>query len=250
MVLIPILFTLLVPVQDSESTVPPSASDVIDRYIEAKGGRKSLEQIENYVVKGIWTSEGKTTCEYETYQAKNLHLSIVTYPNGSQRQHGTNGKIAWRIDVEGNAMILRGEAEQDYLRHASSLHKALAWTEEVENIEYVQRTSIGETSAHQLRFPTHDGTELNRFFDAESGLLVREEVRLTDINKTLLVSEITDYVKEPDDTMVARLRIIHRGPREVVEDRVTSYEANNIDDLSIFDLPEEIVKLQAKLENN
>ncbi|MCH2182462.1 MAG: hypothetical protein MK108_10695 [Mariniblastus sp.] len=230
----------------------PSAQSVIERYVQAKGGQETLAKIKNYTIKGEVISEGEVVGKFEIFQAPNLHLSINRFPNGSKRTHGTDGKIAWQIDTQGQPKILTGQEARDYMRHYSTLHEALNWRKQFETIEYVKETTLDKTPVHHLAFHTSDGRKIDRFFDVQTGLFVREEQKTSDENETFMVSEIKDYVKEKNGSMVSRKRINHFGTLEqntllekyMVEYKIRSIESNTINDLKIFALPFSVAKLQ------
>ena len=229
-----------------------TAQSVIDQYIQAKGGQQTLAKIKNYIIKGEVILKGEVVSKFEIYQAPNLHLSIDRFPDGSKRTHGTDGKIAWQIDIKGQPKILTGQAARDYIRHYSTLHEALNWTKQFKTIEYVKETALGKVPVHHLVFHASDGRKIDRFFEVETGLFVREEQETADENETFMVSEIKDYVKDKNGSMVSRRRINHFGTLDqntlsekyMVEYKIRSTESNAIQDLKIFAIPFSVAKLQ------
>ena len=233
-----------------------TAQSIIDQYIQAKGGQETLAKIKNYTIKGEVISKGEVVSKFEIHQAPNLHLSIDRFPDGSKRTHGTDGKIAWQIDIKGQPKILTGQSARDYMRHYSTLHEALNWTKQFKNIEYVKKTSLGKTPVHHLVFHASDGRKIDRFFDVETGLFVREEQKTADENETFMVSEIMDYTKEENGSTVSRRRINHFGTldqntlleKHMVEYRIRSIESNEIKDLKLFAIPASVAKLKQQTE--
>ena len=115
--------------QDSKES-SPTAESVIEKFIAAKGGESSLRKIKNVSIKGSVFSNDEKVGAFEIYQAANRHLSINRFPDGSSLRHGTDGKLAWEIDVKGKPTLLEGQRARDYIRHYETLHESLEWSKQ------------------------------------------------------------------------------------------------------------------------
>ena len=225
----------------------PAAISVIEEFVAAKGGEAALRKTKNYSLKGKVLSHNKTIGEFEIYQAENRHLSIDRFPNGATRQKGTNGKIAWQVDVKGEPTLLKGQEARDFIRHNASLNEVLGWRNEFDAICYAGKKTVQDSQAHHLIFVASDKRQINRYFSVESGLLIREEQIVgTGKSMQILISEIRDYAREKDGVLRARQRINQYGANRTIEFKIESAETNTITDDSIFAVPESVAKLVDK----
>jgi uncharacterized protein (DUF1330 family) len=227
---------------DQEST--PTAESVIEKFIVAKGGEPALRKIKNCTIKGTVLSKNEIVGEFETYQAAGRHLSIDRFPDGTTRRHGTDGTVAWQIDVSGKATILKDQEARDYIRHNATMHESLEWPKEFNAILYAGKKTVQDTASHHLVFVATDNKQINRYFSIENGLLIREEQIVgTGQNMQILVSEIGNYVREKSGTMVSRQRVNHFGSDYSIVFKIDSLESNTLSDDMKFAIPDSVAKL-------
>lgn len=240
------LLAFVTPLQDEPTAehISPKAKTIIARYVQAKGGESLIRKIRDYTIKGEVVAGNETIATFETYQGANRHISIDRFPDGSSRRHGTDGKIAWRLDADGNPSILEGQDARDYMRHYESLHESLEWEKQFEAILYAGKKIVDGNPVHHLIFVANDNRQVNRYFSAESGLFVREEqVVTTKASTRILISEIRDYVREKNGTLVSRSRLNHFGADYSIEYRITSLDSNSLSDQT-FDVPKAVAELR------
>ena len=231
-------------IDESKQAHDPAAISVIEEFVAAKGGEAALRKTKNYTLKGKVLLNNKTIGEFEIYQAENRHLSIDRFLDGSTRQNGTNGKIAWQVDAVGEPTLLKGQEARDYIRHNASLDESLGWQNEFDAICYAGKKTVQGSQTHHLIFVSSDNRQINRYFSVESGLLIREEQIVgTGKSMKILISEIGDYVREKDGVLSSRQRVNNFGANRTIEFKVESAESNTITDDSIFAVPESVAKL-------
>ena len=183
----------------------PTGTEIIERYVRAKGGEELLRKTRNYQIETeIWI-DGKKTATTQMFQAPNRHLTINTLVDGSTTQHGTDGKRAWLVAADGSVTDLQGDQLRDYLAHYSTVHEALEWSKQYEKINCVGRRSLLGGKAFEVHFIPKDGPTIVRFFDDDSGLFIREQ-RVLDEQGTLLVSDMSDY-RRVNGIMVSHKRV-------------------------------------------
>ncbi len=201
----------------------PTGTDVVARYVKAKGGEKLLQKTTSYRLLVEIHIDGKKFADSEILQAKNRHLTTNTLADGSTTTHGTDGKTAWYIDAEGMVYRLKGPQLTDYLRHYTTVHEALEWPKQFAKIDCVGRKQIHGKRAYQVEFTSRDGVTLTRFFAVDSGLFLRE-VQKVDKRGTLVVSDISDY-RRVKGVLVPHKRIVTVG-KQRTEYRVRRAQNN------------------------
>ena len=244
-----ILLAFLTPFQNeqNEKHLSPQVKSVISRFVRAKGGKSVLENVKNYTIKGEVVSGTDTVGTFEIWQAANRHLSIDHFPDGSSRSHGTDGKIAWRLDVDGKPSILQGQDARDYVRHYASLHESLEWTKQFATILYAGKKQIDNQSVDHLIFVATDNRQINRYFSSKSGLFVREEQIVgTKENTQIMISEIRSYAPDKNGLLVSRSRVNHIGSDYSYEYKITSAATNTLPDDKIFEVPKSVAELRSR----
>lgn len=246
MIFLAILITCFAIHQNDEKAQEstPTAETVIERFIVAKGGESALRKIKNYTVKGKVLSKNEKVGEFEIYHAANRHLSIDRFPDGSTRRHGTDGKLAWEIGVDGKPIILEGQEARDYIRHYGTMHESLEWPKQFDAILCAGKKTVQDSAAYHLIFVASDHTQINRYFSIETGFLIREEhINEKGQDTQILVSEIGDYVREKNGTTVSRRRINHFGSEYSIEYKIESIETNTLTDDNVLSIPDSVAKL-------
>lgn len=227
--------------------VNPTAKSVIEKFIAAKGGDSALRKTKDCTITGKVFSNNKIVGELETYHAANRYLSIHRFPDGTTRRHGTDGKLAWRIDVHGNPSLLKGQEARDFIRHNSTMHESLEWTKQFDTILYAGKKTVQDDVTHHLIFVAADKRQINRYFSVKTGLLIREEhVIGTGENIQMMVSEIGNYFRDINGIMVSRQRVNHFGSAYSIEFKIESIKSNTLADSTVFTIPDSVAELIGK----
>ena len=149
----------------------PSGIEVLDRFVEATGGREAYERIQSRVIRGryeVMGIEGSMT-SYQT--APDKFLMVLDLPGLGKMTAGTNGDIVWS-NAQGMIHIAEGTERSQMLRQAA-LHAEILGHEMYESIECVGLESVGEQPCYEVWFTDASGEVVKKFFDKDSGLLVQ-----------------------------------------------------------------------------
>ena len=193
----------------------PSGQEVVDAYVNAKGGAELLKKTTSYRMLVEIRLDGKKTADSEIMQSGRCHLTIHTLPDESKLSHGTDGRIAWITDKEGVAYPLEGSQRRDYLRHNTTVHEALEWPNQFHEIQCVGTQQINGKATYEVQFKPAKGHTIVRFFEVDSGLFVRE-VQQLDVPGTQSISDLSDY-RRVDGVLVSHRRTVQ------VENQTTEY---------------------------
>jgi carboxyl-terminal processing protease len=147
----------------------PSVDQIIDRYIEALGGRKALEKLTSRVSKGTIELQSMgltgTTEVYE--QAPNKSSTIINVEGLGTIQQTFDGTRSWmQHPLEGYVAFPRVRSEADFHRelHFKELHPGLV---------LAGKETVGERETFVLRSYSNLGLE-KWYFDVQDGLLLRQ----------------------------------------------------------------------------
>jgi len=83
--------------QDKSATEAPTLEQILDKYVEALGGRAALERVNSRASKGTFTSINlKTKGPIEIYaKAPNKWLMVLLAQGYGNYRRGFNGTVAW-----------------------------------------------------------------------------------------------------------------------------------------------------------
>ena len=149
----------------------PEAADVIDGFIEALGSEMMLSSIESCRIRG--RVEGPVSGDMDVRCKGQNFVSELHYSATTTMTYGLTDGIWWmqtgdrssRKTIEGAMSNAIQSLNLTNLRFRS-------WPEFDGTIEVVGPADFREQKTWELRFTGENGTEVNRFFDRDSGLLV------------------------------------------------------------------------------
>ena len=232
--------------QEQETAqISAEAEAVLEKFIEAKGGRDTMEKIENWHFSGELLIDGKKTATVDVFQAANRNLYVERLTDDLVRKSGTDGEIAWRVNADGEAQVLTGQERRDFMRHNSTVHESLEWINQYEAILHVGKKTIQNQEVDHLIFVAADNRQINRYFSTTSGLLIQEEqVIAWNGGSVIQISEISDY-REVSNMVVSHRRVNRFDSGNTFEFILNEHETNTVED-SVFEIPDEVKKVLAK----
>ena len=214
-------------------TEAPTLEQILDKYVQALGGRASLEKVNSRASKGAFTSVHlKTKGPIELYaKAPNKWLMVLVAQGYGNYRRGFNGTVAWEKypgrDTAGN---LSGFSKRD-----AEFYVPLKFRETFPKVALKDNEKLGERETAVLEAP-REGNPKRWYFDNESGLLLRSETRSLS-GKTLESVDYDDYrvvdgVKEPFN-----IRIVDRDGTDF-NIKLSELEHNRLIDDASFDKPD------------
>ena len=232
--------------QEQETAqISAEAEAVLEKFIEAKGGRDALEKIENYHYTADLLVDGQKAAMVDVFQAANRNLYVERFTDDSVRKSGTDGETAWRVHADGEAQVMTGQERRDFMRHNSTVHESLVWINQYESIFHVGKKTIQNQKVDHLIFVAADNRQINRYFSTTSGLLIQEEqVIAWNGGSAIQISEISDY-REVSNMLVSHRRVNRFDSGNTFEFILNEHETNTVED-SVFEIPDEVKKVLAK----
>lgn len=171
-----VLVAGLIPVapQTAAPNSTPSVDQILDKYVQALGGKAALEKLTSRVAKGTFEMDqtpGEATEEiYE--KAPDKQLTITDSPSFGVFRRGFNGTAGWQDMPQTGLQDLTGGQLASMKRHADFF-----WPTKLKEL-YPKMTVKGKESvsghdAYVIVATPAGGTAETMYFDADSGLLVR-----------------------------------------------------------------------------
>lgn len=237
-------FTLPPPCADGESAENAAdAAEVLEKYIEATGGRSAYEALKTRV--------SKTKLEFKTmgfvanathFQARSGKslLRLVGEPIGTFSQGVLDG-VAWELSSTGGARLKVGAERAGALRDAV-LDGILQWQNLFEKVEYAGSAEIEGRPCHKIVLTPKEGHPETHYYDRQTYLLVKREC-VIEHPMGLLQAELylSDYRRVDGVLLPFKMRSTLAGDERL---HTTSSIRHNIDfPDDLFALPDEIKAL-------
>ena len=151
-----------------------TVDEVLEKYVHAIGGKEAYRRLKSRASKGTFTSTRlKAKGAAEIYEkAPNKRLTVLRAAGFGTYRQGFNGVIAWEQQPGSKeTQELLGFTKRD-----ESFYKPVTLHEIYPKLAYVGGEKLGGRTTHVLEAP-RGGQPKRWFFDAETGLLLRTEVR-------------------------------------------------------------------------
>ena len=171
----------------------PSARAVLDRYIEAIGGREQLLRLKFAHLTGRFDSvELGYGGPLEVWTAApSKRLAQIDLEGYGQVLQGFDGKSGWILEPQQDMRFLDG-ADLDRLREDADFRAQLHESAAFSRLETVGQVLWDERPCYELRLTTKSGRECGKFFDVETGLLLGMKTREA-VNETTIYRDYRTF---------------------------------------------------------
>ncbi|NUL82961.1 MAG: hypothetical protein HUU60_09595 [Armatimonadetes bacterium] len=181
----------------------PTVESIMDKYIEASGGREAMQAVKSMRLSGKLTikNQGITGAMEISFKAPNKVFVKQDITGIGSVQQGFDGKTGWAQDPFSGLRDLEG-AELEALKREASLESALNWKQHFKKWEYLGEESVKDKKAHKVSFEPKVGKPVVKFFDVESGQLIRQDGwSESPMGEVPVSTYLSDYRKEGNITM-------------------------------------------------
>jgi hypothetical protein len=220
----------------------PNARTIVDRHIEAIGGREAvLGQSSAYVSGTVAIPSAGLTGNFEVFARKpNKMLVRMKIPGVGETLEGYDGTVGWEISPMTGPSLLEGKqlAEKAFdADYYDELHEEGRYT----TMQTVERTTFDGRECYKVRLVRKDGGEDFEFYDVSSGLKAgTTTTRETSMGRLSLTAVEADYRKFGKLLQPTKLKMTTMGMEQVM--RVASMEFDTVPD-SVFEPPANIKAL-------
>jgi hypothetical protein len=183
------------------------AAAILDRYIEVTGGMAAYAAIQNRASEVRVVHLGM---DFEdrvvTHEARpGKTLSFSESEAFGTTQSGIDGKLVWFVSENTGPVVEKGEARAAAIA-AAAFDRTAQWRKHFTAAAYVGEETVGGKSCHQVVLTPHIGRPETRFYDKESGLLVKiAETRLTSVGMrpAIQIETLIEDYRPVDDLLIA-----------------------------------------------
>lgn len=211
----------------------PSVDIILDRYVNALGGKEAIEKLTTRVRKGtVQITDVAATGTVERFQkAPNKLKATQHIPGYGTIQTVFDGNAAWYGRPEIPLQQPHGAWLAD-IRRQADFYWPLNLKQIFPTLKLKGKTLVGRRTAYLVEaIPAEGSTEL-LYFDAETGLLTRQDIKTVEGTQT--VTTLFEDYREVDGIML--VFTIRQGPMTI---RYTEVKHNVPIDDSLFAKPEQ-----------
>jgi len=169
----------------------PPIDDVLNKYVEALGGRAALEKLRTRVITGTYVTRANMSIPFTIEEKGAKYRETSQLPNGAQII-GFDGQSGWLLAGANTATDIEGFPLR-LLTRLADLTRALTFKERYQNLQSTTARltlSAGATpiDTNMVQGAPSAGVTERFYFDAGTGLLVRRQI----ITRTPLNGSLTE----------------------------------------------------------
>ena len=242
----------------------PKAEKILERSIEAQGGREAFDKLTSRVSKGtleIMIGEPgptgpavkggpqvskATMTRYEA--APNKRYVMVDFGDEGKIEQGSDGETHWELPPMGEARILEGEEKVNSERQ-SVFNAFLHWRELYQKVECTGKEDVGDRSCYKVEMTPATGAAVTMYFDRKTGLPVKTATVRKGDKGDIQIQTVLDDFKSVDGVMLAHKttrQVTGGGPMQTITTILTSVEHNSAIPADRFALPDQVKMLKDK----
>ncbi|HYK92391.1 MAG TPA: hypothetical protein VE398_26755 [Acidobacteriota bacterium] len=227
----------------------PSAPEILDKYVEATGGKAAYDRIHTIYSRGTFSVLGTgihgNLSSYEAEPGKSL--SILDIPGGERIQEGTNGNVAWVVSTQDGARLKEGEERATALREAT-FNSKVYWRKLYPVTECAGIEAVNGDACFKVVLKPAAGKPITQYYDTKSFLLTKSVILLnTPTGEVPSENFYTDYRQV--NRILFPHSLNHRVGREEIVVVIDAIECNADVPWYRFDLPEEVRALLRKISD-
>jgi hypothetical protein len=230
----------------STSSSLPAARTIIDRYVQAIGGRDAV--LRHNSIRSVGTFEmpaagvkGNLTV---VQVAPNKMGMTIDLPGMGQMVTAYDGTVGWSINPMQGPRVLEGK-ELAQIREDAGPAAMLRPADRVRSVETVERTTMNGQSCYKVKVTTLSGRETFDCYSIETGLLVGMTGTQDSPMGQVQVTTLFDDWKEFGGLKAAtKVRLQMLGQEQVLT--IDRLEFDRQDDLKALEMPEQVKPLVKK----
>jgi len=224
----------------------PKAEAILDKTIEAEGGRAAYEKLHSMVVTGSMDVKGIGIKGSMTsyHAAPDKMLVEVNIQGIGTIRDGSDGKIAWELSAIQGPRLKDGDEKALALREGD-FKGMVNWRDHYKQVVTEGIVKIDGKDCYKLVLTPNEGSPETQYVDKETNLPVKTEMTLKGpMGEIPVEATIGDYRKEGD--LMMPHKTIQKAAGQEITILFDSVKFNVDIPKEKFDLPEEIQALLKK----
>lgn len=221
----------------------PKAEQLLEKYIEAIGGKEALSKIKSLKATGsINIPQAGITGDMEMMQADGKMLMVMEMPGVGKQTVGFNGEVAWQDSDLTGPQLMEGAMVED-LKFQAKIDGYSDAAAYFDSMETVGQESFAGEDAYKVVAKKKGSPDKTMFFSKKSGLIIGSEGEQDSGFGVMKITTITSGYKKVGDLLMSHT-VEQKLPNGMaVEITMSQIELNPDVPASKFELPESIKKL-------
>jgi hypothetical protein len=154
----------------------PTVDAVLDKYVQALGGKANIEKQTSRVSKGTFeiAAFGASGTAEIFEKAPNKSAAVIDVPGFGTIKEGYDGKVAWSSEPQTGLREKTG-AELAAARLDGEFYRPLKLKQLYPKITVKGKEKVGDRDTYVLEATPQDSSVELWYFDVENGLLLRQD---------------------------------------------------------------------------
>ena len=221
----------------------PKAEVILDKWVEASGGKEVFEKIHNRVTKATFEIMGiGVKLDLTTYQqAPNKSYVVLKGEAIGTHEEGSDGKVYWEVSTIEGPRVIEGK-EKDFSKRGAVFNQELNWRKLYPKVECVGVEDIEGASCYALTMTPEKGGPEKWYINKKTHLIAKGVVTYPSKMGDLKITNLPGEYKSVDGVMIPYFTksLLMSQTRLIT---VTSVEHNAEIPEDRFALPDDIKKL-------
>ncbi len=191
------------PTPATPATPLPTADQLIDKYVQASGGKAAYEKLTSRVEKGMFDIPAMGAGgPIEIYaKSPNKNLVIVNIEGMGAFHEGFTGTIAWAQDPM-NGLREKSGAELAMAKRNADFYAPIRMKERFPKMEVKSKQKVGDKDVYVVVATPTEGSPETLYFDAQTGLLLRQEMDVETVQGKMHVDVYLEDYREVDGVKI------------------------------------------------
>lgn len=192
------------PTADKPAEALPTVDQLLDKYVQALGGKAAIEKLTSRVVKGTFEipAMGMSGPTEAYAKAPNKGFFVVDLAGFGQFKQGFNGTSGWALDpMQGMRDLSASEVAA--AKRDDDFYKDIRLKELFTKLVVQGKAKVGEKDAYVVEATPADGKPEKYYFDVVTGLLLRSDKERDTPQGAMTIEEYLEDYREVDGVKIA-----------------------------------------------
>jgi hypothetical protein len=224
----------------------PKAETLLDRYIEATGGKAAYQKHTHQKMTGtlLVPDVGITGSLTRYASAPDKEYSVLQLGQLGQAESGFNEGVAWEKNLITGPRVKRGD-EKALAEREARFNAQIDWRKVFPKVETIGSEAVNGEDCYKILATPPSGKPETQFYSKKSGLLVKTiATAVSPMGEIPVEVEVSDY-KNFDGVLIATRSKSKMGPQHL-DITITDINFDQPVPTEVFDLPGEIKALVDK----